>query len=65
MSELLSISFKRSEISDLFVIPANSSQKTSDSLGKNLVFHPFYDAVALRSGVFLKEPKERFALITL
>ena len=64
MSELLSISFKRSEISDLFVIPANSSQKTSDSLGKNLVFHPFY-AVALRSGVFLKEPKERFALITL
>ena len=75
MSKTLSISFKKSDITDLLVIRANCSHKTSDSLEKtyfSYVFDSFSQFSSLYmpkseslpslfdQSLFLKEGRERF-----
>ena len=80
MSKTLSISFKKSDITDLLVIRANCSHKTSDSLEKtyfSYVFDSFSQFSSLYmpkseslpslfdQSLFLKEGRERFTLVAL
>ena len=75
--KLLSISFKKSDISYSLVIRANRSQKTSDSLKKKhfiVCFGQFFPIFMSKSeslpslfaqSLFFKEPWERYALVAL